>query len=503
MLGDGALDALVNNAGISPKGPGGARLNSLDTDIATWQAMFNTNFYAPLLMTRGFAAELAKARGAVVNLTSIAASRVHPFAGSAYATSKAALGALTREMAHDLAPLGVRVNAIAPGEIDTAILSPGTPQIVERDIPMHQARHDGGNRGPDPVPVLAARVLRHRCRDPDQRRPACLSRSFASSASARRTTASTRVVDHLDLDIERGEFLTLLGPSGSGKTTTLMMLAGFETPTEGEILLDGKPLSKLPPHRRDDRHGVPELRAVPAHDRGREHRVPAVGARDRQGRDRDDASKRALDMVQLAASARASPRSCRAASSSAWRWRARWSSSRKLVLMDEPLGALDKQLREHMQLELQAAAPRLGVTMVYVTHDQHEALTMSDRVAVFNDGRVQQLDRPERTLRAAGATRSSRASSARTTGSRPDQGVDGRSLHVRLAGDALVDGLARGAAASRARRSSCRCGRSACISAAPHLQSRRTAIVDCAAGLREADLPRRSRARAHRAAGQR
>jgi NAD(P)-dependent dehydrogenase (short-subunit alcohol dehydrogenase family) len=138
MLGDGALDALVNNAGISPKGPDGARLNSLDTDVATWQSMFNTNFYAPLLMTRGFADELAKARGAVVNLTSIAASRVHPFAGSAYATSKAALAALTREMAHDLAPRGVRVNAIAPGEIDTAILSPGTPQIVERDIPMRR-----------------------------------------------------------------------------------------------------------------------------------------------------------------------------------------------------------------------------------------------------------------------------------------------------------------------------------------------------------------------------
>jgi NAD(P)-dependent dehydrogenase (short-subunit alcohol dehydrogenase family) len=138
MLGDGGLDALVNNAGISPKGPDGARLNSLDTDVATWQSMFNTNFYAPLLMTRGFAPELAKARGAVVNLTSIAASRVHPFAGAAYATSKAALGALTREMAHDLAPMGIRVNAIAPGEIDTAILSPGTPQIVERDIPMHR-----------------------------------------------------------------------------------------------------------------------------------------------------------------------------------------------------------------------------------------------------------------------------------------------------------------------------------------------------------------------------
>jgi NAD(P)-dependent dehydrogenase (short-subunit alcohol dehydrogenase family) len=138
MLEDGELHALVNNAGVSPKGPGGSRLNSLVTDIATWQSMYNTNFYAPLLMTRGFAAELGKARGSVVNLTSIAGSRVHRFAGSAYATSKAALAALTREMAFDLAPAGVRVNAIAPGEIDTAILSPGTPEIVDRDIPMHR-----------------------------------------------------------------------------------------------------------------------------------------------------------------------------------------------------------------------------------------------------------------------------------------------------------------------------------------------------------------------------
>ena len=100
--------------------------------------MYNTNFYAPLLLTRGFAPELSKARGTVVNLTSIAGSRVHPFAGSAYATSKAALAALTRELAFDLAPAGVRVNAIAPGEIDTAILSPGTEEIVAHQIPLHR-----------------------------------------------------------------------------------------------------------------------------------------------------------------------------------------------------------------------------------------------------------------------------------------------------------------------------------------------------------------------------
>jgi NAD(P)-dependent dehydrogenase (short-subunit alcohol dehydrogenase family) len=138
MLGGAKLHALVNNAGISPKGPNGERINSLTTSIAVWQSMYNTNFYAPLVLTRGFAQELSRARGAVVNLSSIAAHRVHPFAGSAYATSKAAVSALTREMAADMAPLGVRVNAIAPGEIDTSILSPGTAQIVEHDIPMHR-----------------------------------------------------------------------------------------------------------------------------------------------------------------------------------------------------------------------------------------------------------------------------------------------------------------------------------------------------------------------------
>ena len=157
MLVDGQLHALVNNAGISPKGPDGSRMNSLETDIDTWQSMYNTNFYAPLLLTRGFVAELARARGAVVNLTSIAGSRVHPFAGSAYATSKASLAALTREMALDLASVGVRVNAIAPGEIDTAILSPRTLGDRRPRHPDAPARDDRRGRRPDLVPVLGRR----------------------------------------------------------------------------------------------------------------------------------------------------------------------------------------------------------------------------------------------------------------------------------------------------------------------------------------------------------
>ncbi|QTL01692.1 SDR family oxidoreductase [Aquabacter sp. L1I39] len=133
----GELHALVNNAGISPKGPGGTRLDTLDTAWSTWTQVFQVNFFAPILLAGGLREELRKAKGSVVNVTSIAGSRVHPFAGAAYATSKAALAALTREMARDFGPIGVRVNAIAPGEIDTAILSPGTDKIVA-EIPMRR-----------------------------------------------------------------------------------------------------------------------------------------------------------------------------------------------------------------------------------------------------------------------------------------------------------------------------------------------------------------------------
>jgi len=128
---NGELHALVNNAGISPKGPDGARLSTLDTDLRTWGLVFHVNFFASVILARGLKDELAAVSGSVVNVTSIAGSRVHPFAGAAYATSKAALRALTREMAHDFGPLGVRVNAIAPGEVETSILSPGTEKIVE------------------------------------------------------------------------------------------------------------------------------------------------------------------------------------------------------------------------------------------------------------------------------------------------------------------------------------------------------------------------------------
>lgn len=137
-LDTGELHALVNNAAISPKAEGGTRLGTMDTDMETWAKVFRVNFMAPIMLARGLINELRRAKGSVVNVTSIAGSRVHPFAGAAYATSKAALAALTREMAHDFGRQGVRVNAIAPGEIDTSILSPGTEKIVESQIPMQR-----------------------------------------------------------------------------------------------------------------------------------------------------------------------------------------------------------------------------------------------------------------------------------------------------------------------------------------------------------------------------
>jgi NAD(P)-dependent dehydrogenase (short-subunit alcohol dehydrogenase family) len=133
----GHLHALVNNAAISPKADGGSRLGSIETTLDVWNQVFRVNFFAPIMLARGLMEELKGAKGSIVNVTSIAGSRVHPFAGAAYATSKAALASLTREMAHDFGTLGIRVNAIAPGEIDTAILSPGTEKLVAQ-IPLHR-----------------------------------------------------------------------------------------------------------------------------------------------------------------------------------------------------------------------------------------------------------------------------------------------------------------------------------------------------------------------------
>ncbi|MGI9483304.1 MAG: SDR family NAD(P)-dependent oxidoreductase [Hyphomicrobiales bacterium] len=131
------LDAMVNNAAVSPKAADGARLNGIDMDIEDWKKVFQVNFLAPVMLAQGFREELRKSKGSIVNVSSIVGSRVHPFAGAAYATSKAALMSLTRELAADLGPEGIRVNAISPGEIETSILSPGTEKLIE-DIPLRR-----------------------------------------------------------------------------------------------------------------------------------------------------------------------------------------------------------------------------------------------------------------------------------------------------------------------------------------------------------------------------
>ena len=137
-IAEGRLDALINNAAISPKTPEGTKIRSLAMPYADWLHVFNVNLFAAVALIQGLKDYLLASRGSVVNITSIVGTRVHPFASAAYACSKAALGALTREMASELGASGVRVNAVSPGEIETSILSPGTDAIVERQIPMRR-----------------------------------------------------------------------------------------------------------------------------------------------------------------------------------------------------------------------------------------------------------------------------------------------------------------------------------------------------------------------------
>ncbi len=204
----------------------------------------------------------------------------------------------------------------------------------------------------------------------------------------------TLVVRDLNLDIQQGEFLSLLGPSGSGKTTTLMMLAGFESPTAGEISLKGTPITRTPPHKRNFGMVFQNYALFPhmtvADNIAYPLTVRKLGAAEQQAK-----VKRALDVVQLGAMGSRYPSQLSGGQQQRVALARALVFDPQLVLMDEPLGALDKQLREHMQIELKALHRRLGVTFVYVTHDQSEALTMSDRVAVFNDGLIQQIDTVE------------------------------------------------------------------------------------------------------------
>jgi len=204
----------------------------------------------------------------------------------------------------------------------------------------------------------------------------------------------TLVVKDLNLSIGKGEFLTMLGPSGSGKTTCLMMLAGFETATHGEIRLAGKNINDLPPHKRGIGMVFQNYALFPHMTVGENLAFP-LEVRGMGKSEREAKVMRALDMVQMGKFANRRPAQLSGGQQQRIALARALVFDPELVLMDEPLGALDKQLREHMQFEIKHLHETLGITVVYVTHDQGEALTMSDRVAVFNDGRIQQLAPPD------------------------------------------------------------------------------------------------------------
>jgi putative spermidine/putrescine transport system ATP-binding protein len=202
------------------------------------------------------------------------------------------------------------------------------------------------------------------------------------------------VVKDLNLDVAKGEFLTMLGPSGSGKTTCLMMLAGFEPATHGEIFLNENPINRVPPHKRGIGMVFQNYALFP-HMTVAENLAFPLEVRSMDKSDRETRVKRALDMVELG------PLGDRRPGQLSGGQQQRVAVARslvfdpELVLMDEPLGALDKNLREKMQYEIKHIHENLGLTVVYVTHDQSEALTMSNRIAVFDDGIIQQCAPPE------------------------------------------------------------------------------------------------------------
>ena len=203
------------------------------------------------------------------------------------------------------------------------------------------------------------------------------------------------VVKDLNLDIAEGEFITMLGPSGSGKTTCLMMLAGFETPTNGEIYLDSNPISNIPPHKRGIGMVFQNYALFP-HMTVYENLAFPLRVRKISKEDIDKKVDKALSMVSLSGFENRMPGQLSGGQQQRVAVARALVFDPKVVLMDEPLGALDKNLRESMQYEIKHIHENIGVTVVYVTHDQGEALTMSNRIAVFNDGKVQQLSSPDK-----------------------------------------------------------------------------------------------------------
>ncbi len=259
----------------------------------------------------------------------------------------------------------------------------------------------------------------------------------------------TLVVKDLNLSIAKGEFLTMLGPSGSGKTTCLMMLAGFETATSGEISLDGRPINSVPPHKRGIGMVFQNYALFPHMSVGENLSFP-LEVRRMGKSEREKKVKRALDMVQMGKFAGRRPAQLSGGQQQRIALARSLVFEPDLVLMDEPLGALDKNLRERMQYEIKHIHNNLGVTVVYVTHDQTEALTMSDNVAVFDDGIIQQLappdvlyEKPDNAFVAAfiGENNTLRGKVDGVNGTtctvRLDDGSEVKALKVNVAGDGV------------------------------------------------------------------
>ena len=224
----------------------------------------------------------------------------------------------------------------------------------------------------------------------EQQQPEPSGAAAVSLRGVRKTYGDVVAVDRVSLDVGDGEFFAMLGPSGSGKTTTLRMIAGFELPTEGEVLLNGADVSRLPPYQRDVNTVFQDYALFPhmsvGENVGYGLMVRRVGKGERKTRVGE-----ALEMVRL------SGYEARKPSELSGGQRQRVALARalvnrpKLLLLDEPLGALDLKLREEMQIELKAIQKDVGITFLFVTHDQDEALTLCDRLAVFNAGRVEQV----------------------------------------------------------------------------------------------------------------
>ena len=279
------------------------------------------------------------------------------------------------------------------------------PTEPEPQIEVHPVDIPEPDRGPVIVPLArdkapevvqdipAAPAAEQEDAAPVEASPAGLS-PFVRFAGVKKTyDGVSLVVKDLNLEIAKGEFLTLLGPSGSGKTTTLMMLAGFEAPTAGDIELNGQSLTTMPPHKRGLGFVFQNYARFP-HRTGSENLACPIEVRKTPRTEIKERVAKALAMVELIGFDKRKPSQLSGGQQQRVAVARALVFDPELVLMDEPLGALDKHLREQMQYELKRLHRELGVTVVYVTHDQGEALTLSDRIAVFHEGIIQQLDTP-------------------------------------------------------------------------------------------------------------